>query len=41
MSEARSYSGEEKELELYDQVYYLDEYEHFEGEDLPPEEINE
>ena len=41
MSEARSHSGEEKELELYDQVYYLDEYEHFEGEDLPPEEINE
>ena len=41
MSEARSHSGEKKELELYDQVYYLDEYEHFEGEDLPPEEINE
>ena len=40
MSKTRSYSGEEK-LELYDQVFYLDEYEKFEGDDMPPESINE
>ena len=40
MSKTRSYSGEEK-LELYDQVFYLDEYEKFEGDDMPPEVINE
>ena len=39
MQKARSYS--EEELELYDQVFYLDEYEKFEGDDMPPEVINE
>ena len=40
MPKTRSYSGEE-ELQLYDQVFYIDKHEKFEGEDTPPEEINE
>ena len=33
--------NEEKKSELYDQVFYLDEYEKFEGDNMPPKEINE
>ena len=40
MPKSRNYSGEE-ELGLYDQVFYIDEYEKFEGDNMPPEVINE
>ena len=39
MPKTRSY--DEEELELYDQVFYIDTDEKFEGDDMPPESIDE